>query len=334
MLREASAVLSLAIGRLGSAAIAALIIGPFGLAGTVQGTEILQSGRFHGQGDEHLKPTGKGWGHDDEGSSAAQASRFNRFSNNGILYHGGPVMLGTVNVYYIWYGLWDFTQDNTNTLLNAFGTGIGGTPYFNINTTYYSSSTSNSVSGLVKLSSQASPYIDKNSQGTALSDANVQAVVAKALTTGGGPLTVDTNGVYFVLTSKEVKETSGFCTQYCAWHTHGTIAGNDIKFGFIGNPLQCPSSCSAQTTTPNGNLGADGMANLIAHELAESVTDPDLNAWYDTRGQENADKCAWTFGTTSTLSTGAKYNVTWGSMKWLLQRNWVNANGGYCALNR
>ena len=24
--------------------------------------------------------------------------------SNGIDYHGGPVMLGTVNMYYIWYG--------------------------------------------------------------------------------------------------------------------------------------------------------------------------------------------------------------------------------------
>ena len=39
------------------------------------------------------------------------------------------------------------------------------------------------------------------------------------------------------------------------------------------------------------------MASIIAHELEEAATDPDLNAWYDRRGDENADKCAWTFGT-------------------------------------
>ncbi|HEY2291233.1 MAG TPA: hypothetical protein VGM86_11080, partial [Thermoanaerobaculia bacterium] len=27
-------------------------------------------------------------------------------ANNGINYHNGPVMLGTVNIYYIWYGDW------------------------------------------------------------------------------------------------------------------------------------------------------------------------------------------------------------------------------------
>ena len=75
------------------------------------------------------------------------------------------------------------------------------------------------------------------------------------------------------------------------------------------------------------------MASIIAHELEEAVTDPDLNAWYDTRGYENADKCAWTFGATQTAANGAKYNMTLGGTNYLIQRNWVNASGGYCALS-
>ena len=35
------------------------------------------------------------------------------------------------------------------------------------------------------------------------------------------------------------------------------------------------------------------MASIVSHELEEAVTDPDLNAWYDRRGQEADDKCAW-----------------------------------------
>ncbi len=75
------------------------------------------------------------------------------------------------------------------------------------------------------------------------------------------------------------------------------------------------------------------MASVIAHELEEMVTDPNLNAWYDTRGYENADKCAWTFGTVSTASNGSLYNMTLGARQYLIQRNWVNASGGYCALS-
>ncbi|HEX7530831.1 MAG TPA: hypothetical protein VF333_06795, partial [Pyrinomonadaceae bacterium] len=75
----------------------------------------------------------------------------------------------------------------------------------------------------------------------------------------------------------------------------------------------------------------DGMASIIAHELEEAVSDPNLNAWYDSRGAENADKCAWTFGTTFTTSNGALANMTMGGRNWLIQRNWVNASGGFCA---
>ena len=67
------------------------------------------------------------------------------------------------------------------------------------------------------------------------------------------------------------------------------------------------------------------MASVLTHEIDETITDPFLNAWYDSVGSENADKCAWTFGTTSTVGT-AKYNVTLGSIKYLIQQNWLANN--------
>ena len=140
--------------------------------------------------------------------------------------------------------------------------------------------------------------------------------------------------MYFVLTSADVTASSGFCTQYCGWHTHATINGADIKYSFVGNPDHCPSSCAAQTTGPNGNAGADGMASIIVHELEEAASDPDLNAWYDRRGYENADKCAWTFGTEYTAANGARANMKLGTRDFLIQQNWVNASGGFCAKSR
>jgi len=136
-----------------------------------------------------------------------------------------------------------------------------------------------------------------------------------------------------VLTSADVNETSGFCTQYCGWHTSSAIAGSDIKFAFIGNPDRCPSACEAQNVGPNGNAGADGMASIIAHEFEESITDPDFSGWYDRRGEESADKCAWTFGASYKTTNGAWANMKLGTRDYLIQRNWVNASGGYCALS-
>ena len=280
-----------------------------------------------------MQPTGKGWGEYMSGHGLVDASKPNPNGQaghgkpggggNGISYHGGPVVLGTNNIYYIWYGNW--SGNSAPSILTDLASNIGGSSYYNINTTYYNGSNvhvSNSVA-------YAGSTSDNYSQGTALSDAQIQTVVSSAISSGRVPK--DTNGIYMVLTSADVNATSGFCTQYCGWHTHATISGSDIKYAFVGNPDRCPSSCAAQTTSPNGNAGADGMASIIAHELEEETTDPDLNAWYDTRGAENADKCAWTFGTESTASNGSKYNMTLGSRNFLIQQNWVNASGGFCA---
>src|SRR5258706_846177 len=259
--------------------IAAVLIA---FATSVNAGVTIQNAPASGSG---MVPTGKGWG-----VQPTQALS-PLISGNGIDYHGGPVMLGTTHIYYIWYGNW--TGDTATTILTDFANNIGGSPYFNINTTYYDGN-SNYVANQVSF---ANSTTDNYSQGTALNDAQIQTVVSSAI--GRGALPADSNGVYFVLTSADVNQTNGFCTTYCGWHTHGTISGLDIKYSFVGNSARCPSACvSGQTNSPNGNVGADGMANIIAHELEESVTDPDLNAWFDsTLAGENADKCVWTFGT-------------------------------------
>jgi hypothetical protein len=244
-----------------------------------------------------------------------------------IQYHGGPVMTGTTNAYYIWYGNW--AGNTATTILTDFANNIGGSPYFNINTTYYDASNVH-VSNSVHYAGSTTDNYSQGAANTALSDSQIQAIVSSAITSGRLPK--DASGVYFVLTSPDVHK-SGFCTSYCGWHTHANIAGTDIKYSFVGNPAtQCPSSCSEQTTaSPNGNIGADAMASIIAHELEEAVTDPDLNAWYDKRGAENADKCAWTFGTTYTAN-GALANVHLGARDYLIQRNWVNNGAGFCSM--
>jgi hypothetical protein len=271
-----------------------------------------------------VQPTGRGIGTMIK-FQKGEAGKPGGGGSNGILSHGGPVMLGTVNVYYIWYGNW--SGNSATSILTDFAQNIGGSPYYNINKTYTDANgvaLSNSVA-------YVSSTPDNYSQGKSLSDTQIRTIVSTAISNGSLP--VDGNGVYFVLTSADVTASSGFCTNYCGWHTHALIQNVDIKYAFVGNPDRCPSSCAAQTTSPNGNPGADGMASILAHELEEAHTDPDLNAWYDRRGYENADKCAWTFGTTYAVANGSKANMKLGTRDYLIQRNWVNAAGGYCALS-
>lgn len=292
---------------------------------------VVHAGTVRVDESAEYRPTGKGWGElaDSPGANGhAKGAARPRSGSNGITYHGGPVMTDAngVNVYYIWYGNW--SGNNAASILTDLANGFTGSPYFNINTTYTDGAGQHVVNRVNFLGSTSDSY----SQGSALSDANIQTIVKNAIASGTvGPVAGDTKAVYFVLTSADVNATSGFCTQYCGWHTSATIGGSPIKYSFVGNPDRCPSSCAAQTTGPNGNAGADGMASIIAHELEEAASDPQLNAWYDSRGAENADKCAWTFGTESTASNGAKYNMTLSTRNYLIQQNWVNASGGFCA---
>jgi len=277
--------------------------------------------------NSQFKPTGKGWGELDNVATAASGGQAGGASRSaGIMdlsLHGGPVMTAAKNLYYIWYGTaWDTASKN---VLTNIGQYLGGSPYFNINTTYYNSSNVHVTNSLTLAGTTTD-----SSFGTQLTDANIASIVSNAITSGRLP--ADANGIYVVLGDHSTNATSGFCTQYCGWHDHTTISGKDIKYAFVGNAeTQCASACGATSPSPNGTPGADGAASVLAHEVEEATTDPDLNAWYSSYdGKENGDKCAWNWGTTSTASNGAKYNQTFGSMKYLIQQNWLIASTQKC----
>jgi hypothetical protein len=244
-------------------------------------------------------------------------------SLSAISYHGGQLMQAPT-AYVIWYGNWN-QNNGTDTpagqqIVRDFLSSVGGSAYYKINTTY--SAGGYNVSGNVARSTaEASPGY---SFGTRLTDSNILSIVNNAITSGALP--ADGNGVYFVLTSSDVAERSGFCTQYCGWHTSAssTMTSNGrVRFAYVGNAARCITSCAAQSTSPNGNAGVDGMISVIAHELEEANTDPDpRTGWADSSGAENADKCAWTFGSRQLkAANGSIYNMTLGSRNYLIQRN-------------
>lgn len=257
-------------------------------------------------------------------------------TSNGfpLVYHGGQVMLGPHDVYFIWYGSW--TGNTALNILPDFVNGLNGSAYFNV-LSIYSDNTGASPDDLVALSGQA---FDNYSQGTSLTATQVFDVVNTALVNGSLPY--DPNGVYFVLTSSDVAQTSipngpgSFCgptSGYCGWHYHGAFEDRVGRIAFVGNPpASCP--CIGQSVSPNGNAGADAMANVIAHELSEATTDPDGQSWHDddpndngTDQQEVGDKCNFIFGPTNFLPSGAQYNITLGARNFLIQTEWTNANG-------
>ena len=58
-----------------------------------------------------------------------------------------------------------------------------------------------------------------------------------------------------------------------------------------------------------GFTAAQNIDHFSCHETREAVTDEDLNAWYDRRGNEADDKCAWS--PTPFLDGGYGYQYEW-----------------------
>src|SRR5215471_6914665 len=104
-----------------------------------------------------------------------------------ITYQGGPIMgisgSSPIHMYYIWYGNWASLDGGANTILTTLANGIGGSPYFNINTTYYNSSSQN----LINAVTLAGSVNDNYSQGTALGDFGSSGSVESVVKSHVGP---------------------------------------------------------------------------------------------------------------------------------------------------
>ena len=272
-----------------------------------------------------LRPRPNGMGNRVRTAAPSNASPMQFDTGNQIQYWGGSVLLGTNHAYIIWYGTFD---SGAVSILSTLVSSLGGSPYFNITAGYFDGS-GNSISNSLTL---AGSVQNNYSKGKSLHSSDVSQIVVDTLSAGLLPL--DANGIYLILTAGDVT-VPGFGTSLCGYHSLRTFNNTRLHYAFIGNPA--PShmgNCGAQlTNSPNGNPGADAMASTIAHELAETVTDPNEDAWYDSGGNEIADKCAWNFGATYTAPNGSMANMILGGNNYLIQTNWVNASGGFCALS-
>jgi hypothetical protein len=251
--------------------------------------------------------------------------------STGILYHGGPILVTPKVAALYWstsviYGGGP-TPGTTGTgaadgsIVGHFMRNLGGSPYWNINNTYTNGSGQRVANSLgytqMWAANQAPP--------ASPTDAQIQGLIISGFT--GGQLSYDANTIYAVFTGPGVNLGGGFGSQYCAYHGHFTWNGNDVKFAAMPRNYDFPSGCTSGKASTNGDPAADAEVNTLAHELEEAATDPDLNAWYDRRGYENADKCAWNFGTT------ANSNMTLGGKLYLVQLNWINSGSGGCKVS-
>jgi hypothetical protein len=78
---------------------------------------------------------------------------------------------------------------------------------------------------------------------------------------------------------------------YCAYHSAASCGGPTFTFSFYFDVSNDPG-CSVNYFQPDAT---QNIVNLVAHELSETITDWNGDAWYDLQGQENMDKCSWVF---------------------------------------
>jgi hypothetical protein len=238
-----------------------------------------------------------------------------------IVYNNGPVFETTPRVYIIWYGNW---TKKDRSIIDYYFAHLGGTTQNQINTTY-SDKHNKFVPNKVKHSAK-NDYHDNYSMGKSLTQGSVGPIIAKAIKNKHLP--VDLNGIYFLLTSADVNF-SGFCTSFCGYHSPSTsiVQGKVIKFSWVGNPAQCPSSCESSAVlgdsgSPNNDPGADGATAIMWHEFSETVSDPEVNlntAWLGGFCGESGDCCAWLFGNVKTDSHGHFYTNTIGTKNYVMQ---------------
>jgi hypothetical protein len=157
-------------------------------------------------------------------------------------------------------------------------------------------------------------------------DSDVQAEVTKAIAVNHWPTGVGSE--YFVFLGKGQSQCNGsscaFST-YCAYHGAFASGSSTVLYAAMPYAGTNLAACGIQTGggTPNG-AETDAEISIASHELIETVTDPQLNAWYDASGSEIGDKCAYTYGSTS--PNGADISIH--AHPYIVQEEFDNASLG------
>jgi hypothetical protein len=241
-----------------------------------------------------------------------------------IVNHGGPMTPQSVTIYTIMYGT--RFSSTTAALLKTFYGSVGSSSWANNINSYYPSGHITITGGAI--------VVNSYSVGYTISDSSIQSLISSTISKGGFGSGAASE-IYLFLFDYTVKY-SGFGSSWCGYHSFYKKSPSVAYTNYMvaGSPLGCASTCSVLnalgTNAPNNNFEFDSLVNVIAHEIAEIMTDPQDNAWYfSSTGNENADQCQWTFGAVQ-LSNSRYYNEVMGSNKYLIQQVW-NKNTQQCS---
>jgi len=201
-----------------------------------------------------------------------------------LINHGGAVLAQAKVVSIFWGSEWGTTA-NPSALAQEtynFFAQFGATGEYNVITQY---------SGIQQSNLTNTYWVDTSNPPTNVSDSAIQGEVIKYFTSGHpGPDSSTIYEVFLPSTSYASYGSSDSCggpnLQFCAYHSNFGYSGHDVKYSSMPYP-----SCSGCHWS--GFTVANDLQHFACHETREAVTDPDGTAWYDRRGYEADDKCAW-----------------------------------------
>ena len=115
----------------------------------------------------------------------------------------------------------------------------------------------------------------------------------------------------------------GSADGYCGYHS---VTSNGILYAVIPYNAIVPH-CRSDNPRPNSST-ADPTLSTISHELNETITDPQGNAWVDAEGDEAADLCLTSFGPAIGGHAATAWNESINGGHFYLQELWSNASNG------
>ena len=260
---------------------------------------------------------------------------------NNLQYGGGVGGIGVETAPKVYLVLWG-SQWNSNdpsgeeSLLASFYGKVGGSSWLASVTQYCQ----NVATGTVFCNGAGTPagggvsfsapwYDNASAAPSAPSQSQLAAEAVRAAAHFGNTASGSNNTTQYVIATATHNSSSGFGTQYCAWHSSTSSSYGTIAYTNLPYITDAGSSCGANF---NGLGPKAGITIVGGHELAETVTDQYPNGgWLDKQGAENGDKCAWI-----SSGQGASASVSLNGTNFPVQSLWSNAfnnSSGGCVLS-
>jgi hypothetical protein len=276
---------------------------------------------------------------------AAHAARPTRSSN--LYYHGGingvGVETGVDKVYLVYWGSQWTNNDPSGeaSIQQSFFNGVGGSSWNKSVTQYCEGVSSGTIfcngAGTAATNPTAGVLagVWYDSASAAPTSPTQTQLAAEAISAAGNfssTSATSNSTAQYVISTATGNNSSGFGTQYCAWHSSTSSRYGNIAYTNMPYVTDAGVSCGANFVN-SGSAGlTDGITIVGGHEFAETETDIFPNGgWLDSRGSENGDKCAWI-----SSGQGAAANVTFSSGTFAVQSLWSNAfnrRAGGCVLS-